>query len=246
MFWLASYYSPPSATINPYLTSNYNNDELVVMPFFRQLPRDDPDVEEIFGGTQLRNKEMNRYQPIPQDKARLVVNFSSRSYLLNKVKTISFTITSSVTLTKVESCIPSHQFSASFASVTCRRKRGGIAELPVTNWKDIQLAIQPTNVQPVEPTIIYALNPPTGSVELPLIRSSKDEHLLNEKQSSPVMPPSQQARMKRLLFHFVATTTVVSYTFFSATSTKTVSLLSVADQGPGFLICRPEGYSVCS
>ncbi|KAI9559246.1 hypothetical protein GHT06_016035 [Daphnia sinensis] len=243
MYWLAPYYSPQSATINDYLSSNYNNDELE-MPFFRQLPRTDPDREEA--DTKLRNKELNRYQPLPQNNARFVVNFSSRTHLLNKLNTITFTITSSVTFTKVQSCIPSNQFSFSFASVICRRKRGEMAESSITNWKDIQSAIKPTYVKPLEPTVIAALNPLTGNAELPLISSSKDEDLLNEKQSPELMPLSKQSRMKRLFFHFVTTTTVVSYTFFSATSTKTVSLLSLVGQGPGSLICRPEGFSVCS
>ncbi|KAK4010349.1 uncharacterized protein LOC116920973 [Daphnia magna] len=242
MFWLAPYYSRQSATINDYLSSNYNNDELE-MPCFRQLQRTDPGSKEA--DPKLRNKELIRYQPLPPNNARFVVNFSSRTHLLNKVNTITFTITSSVTFTKVQSCIPSNQFFPNFASVICRRKRAEIVE-SITNWKDIQLAIKPTYVQPVEPTVILALNLLTENAELPLISSSKDEDLLNEKQSSQEMPLSKQSRMKRLFFHLVTTTTVVSYTFFSATSTKTVNLLSVVGQGPGYLICRPEGFSVCS
>lgn len=98
----------------------------------------------------------------------------------------------------------------------------------------------------VEPTVISALNLLTGNAELPLISSSKDEDLLNEKQNSQEMPLSKQSRMKRLFFHLVTTTTVVNYTFFSATITKTVNLLSVVGQGPGYLICRLEGFLVCS
>nr|WBD92706.1 putative cladoceran-specific protein type 1 [Daphnia magna] len=209
-----------SQSINDYLSSNYNNDELE-MPFFRQLQRTDPGRKEA--DTKLRNKELNRYQPLPPNNARFVLNFSSRTHLLDKVNTITFTITSSVTFTK----------------------RAEIVE-SITNWKYIQLAIKPTYVQPVEPTVISALNLLTGNAELPLISSSKDEDLLNEKQNSQEMPLSKQSRMKRLFFHLVTTTTVVSYTFFSATITKTVNLLSVVEQGPGYLICRLEGFLVCS
>ncbi|XP_057368657.1 uncharacterized protein LOC130689733 [Daphnia carinata] len=242
VFWLAPHYPPLSATIHGYFTSNYNNDELE-MPFFRQLPRNDPVREENYVGIKLRTKDVNRYQPLPQNNARFVINFSSLSPLLNKVKTITFTITSSVTFTKVQSCLPTNQFyTSAFTSVTCRRKRSAIVES-----SDVQLTINPTNMQPIEPTIVSALNAPSGNAERPLISSSKDEDLLDEKQNSQAMPQSKQSRMQRLFFHFVTTTTVVSYTFFSATSTKTVSFVSVGNaQGPGYLTCRPEGYIVCS
>nr|WBD92716.1 putative cladoceran-specific protein type 1 [Daphnia magna] len=232
---------------------------------------------------------------------RIIISKASRTNLLKKMKTVTFTLVSTLTIVTVQSCIPISEFASGWAGAMCRKRRGFL-ESSDSKSETSQFAIAPSGVQPVEqtvlssprdptaaengpfvngpfvndpavnhgvisskdedilddfsnvtlkavgvePTVISALNLLTENAELPLISSSKDEDLLNEKQSSQEMPLSKQSRMKRLFFHFVTTTTVVSYTFFSATSTKTVNLLSVVGQRPGYLICRPEGFSVCS
>jgi hypothetical protein len=68
--------------------------------------------------------------------------------------------------------------------------------------------------------------------------SSKDE---DEGTSSP----ASYSRGKRFFFHFVTTTTVISYSFLSTTVTKTVSLLNTLAFPGAYLICRPDGYAVC-
>ncbi len=67
------------------------------------------------------------------------------------MKTITFTFTSSLTFTSVQSCIPSAQFSPGSADVICRRKRRELVEADQGIKSDdemTQFAITPSDVQP--------------------------------------------------------------------------------------------------
>jgi hypothetical protein len=89
-------------------------------------------------------------KPQQQDDQRFLINLASPNLLTRKVKTITFTLTSSLTFTSVQSCIPSAQFATGAAEITCRRKRrGGIVEaLDISKPEDTQFVIIPTDVQP--------------------------------------------------------------------------------------------------
>jgi hypothetical protein len=116
--------------------------------------------EEKFPDVQARRKIVNRFptrnrpsffQPKPQpNDPRFVINLATPYNIFNrKVKTITFTFTSSLTFTTVKSCIPSDQFSSGSADVTCRRKRRGIVEARgIKSDESTQFVIAPSDVQP--------------------------------------------------------------------------------------------------
>ena len=118
--------------------------------------------DETFPDVQSRRKVVNRFpsrnrpsffrpnKPVSQNDPRFVINLASPYNLFNrKVKTITFTFTSSLTFTSVQSCIPSSQFSFGLADVTCRRKRRGLVASPEIQSEDAQqFAITPSYVQP--------------------------------------------------------------------------------------------------
>lgn len=122
----------------------------------------DEDKEDQFPvQVQARRKTVNSFptrfrpsflQPKPQqqDDQRFLINLASPNLLTRKVKTITFTLTSSLTFTSVQSCIPSAQFATGAAEITCRRKRrGGFVEaLDISKPEDTQFVIIPTDVQP--------------------------------------------------------------------------------------------------
>lgn len=110
--------------------------------------------EGEFPDAQSRIKGFNRHRPLlfqtksPKDP-RVVINLSSQSnFFIRGVKTITFTMTSSVTFTSVHSCIPSADFFTGAADRTCRRKRRGIAEARGFRSEESQFAIAPSEVQP--------------------------------------------------------------------------------------------------
>lgn len=111
------------------------------------------DAEDEFPDAQSRIKGFNRLRPFFQHKAqqqspRVVVNLATRTNFLNKVKTITFTLTSTVTFTSVKSCIPSNHFYVGAADKTCRRKRRSIVEDEEIDSVETQFAIAPSDVQP--------------------------------------------------------------------------------------------------
>lgn len=79
----------------------------------------------------------------------------------------------------------------------------------------------------------------------PEIVSSNNEVTLTNRYTSPAVDGS--SRGKRLFFHLVTTSTLISYTFIPTTITKTVNFSNTFYYfyGGGQLICRPEGYAVC-
>lgn len=108
--------------------------------------------EDQFPDVQSRGKfGVSRYRPwflqhqTPQYNPRIVINLASRTNLLNKVKTVTFTFTSSVTFTSVQSCIPSTEFSPGSAGVNCRKRRGVLES--DSKLETIQFAIAPSDVQ---------------------------------------------------------------------------------------------------
>ncbi|XP_059351561.1 uncharacterized protein LOC132088022 [Daphnia carinata] len=277
LLWLLTYYSPqPTFRKYNYLLPNYDvSEDGRPLPFFKQLTTSsispiysqdkEPYLNAIqnpkalqdnqFPDIELRNKlDNSRYGPSflqqtkPQFDPRVVINVASRTNLLNRVKTITVTFVSSVTFTSVQSCIPSTEFYPGATAVTCRRKRRELYESPDDHSEAIQqFAISPSNVQPMEPTVLssvdpIAVKPGDNGTFNHGIASSKEEDTLGG-WPSVTSRPLGYFRGERLFFHLVTTTTAISYTFLSTTVTKTVNLLYPYFGGQ--LVCLPQGYAVC-
>ncbi len=111
------------------------------------------DAEDEFPDAQSRIKGFNRLRPflqnMAQQRSRVVVNLASRTNFLNKVKTITFTLTSGVTFSSVQSCIPSNHFYVGAADKTCRRKRRANVEDQGSGIEseETQFVITPSDVQ---------------------------------------------------------------------------------------------------
>ncbi|KAI9559250.1 hypothetical protein GHT06_016039 [Daphnia sinensis] len=277
LLWLLTYYTPQQTVRKyNYPPANYDvSEDERPPPSFKQLapssgsPIYSQDKEPYLNAIQIpksfqenqypdvesRNKlDNSRYGPSflqqmkPQFNPRIVVNLASRTNLLNKVKTITVTFISSVTFTSVQSCIPSTEFYPGSTAVACRRKRRELNEPLDNNLGAIQqFAIRPSNVQPVEPTVLSSVDPSAVKAGNDMIfhhgiASSKDEDNLSG-WPSVTLKPLGYSRGERLFFHFVTTTTAISYTFLSTTVTKTVNLLYPYFGGQ--LVCLPQGYAVC-
>nr|WBD92714.1 putative cladoceran-specific protein type 1 [Daphnia magna] len=224
-------------------------------PHFRTVQNPKRVHENQLLDVQLRNKLGNsRYWPSfleqlkPQFNPRIIINLANRTNLLNKVKTITFTFTSSLTFTSVQSCIPSTDFFPGFNAVACRKRRGLVES---SDLGTSQFTITPSDVQPMEPNVLSWLDPsvenrqsgnnPTVNAN---VVSSKDDGTLDKWQSVTLKPLGHYSRGKRLYLHFVTTKTAISYTSLSTTLTKTVNLLNPFF-GAGQLVCLPQGYAVC-
>ncbi|XP_057368642.1 uncharacterized protein LOC130689719 [Daphnia carinata] len=239
---------------HPPAIATYSQDK---QPYLNAIENANNVDEDQFPDVQLRGKlGVSRYRPSflqqlkPQYHPRIVINLASRTNLLNKVKTVTFTFTSSVTFTSVQSCIPSTEFSPGSAGVNCRKRRE-VLESSHSQLEPSQFAIAPSGVQPVEHTALPSQDPTAENGPFandPAVNhgivSSKDEGVVDES-SNVTLTPVGRIRDKRFFFHLVTTTTAISYTFLSTTVTKTVNLLSQIDPLMGQLVCVPQGYSVC-
>ncbi|XP_046459120.1 uncharacterized protein LOC124205689 isoform X2 [Daphnia pulex] len=231
-------------------------------------PNDEEGEDQFPVQVQGRRKTMNSFptrfrpsflQPKPQkDDPRFLINLASPNLITRKVKTITFTLTSSLTFTSVQSCIPSAQFYTGAADIACRRKRrGGIVApldaLDISKPEDTEFAITPTDVQPVEPTELTSLDlsnehhqwAKNQTLNHGLVSSMNEDLNADATAESLVSTPAVRSRGQRFFVHLVTTTTVTSYSFLSTTVTKTVSLLNTLLNPGGGLICLPYGYSVC-
>lgn len=100
---------------------------------------ENPDIQSRINAIRQRRPAFVKR---PQSDQRLLF-----SYLTNlKTTTASFTLTSSVTLTSVQSCIAAVKFLDDAAKTTaCRRKRDLLEGSPTP--ADLQFAIVPSNTQ---------------------------------------------------------------------------------------------------
>ncbi|EFX73017.1 hypothetical protein DAPPUDRAFT_110232 [Daphnia pulex] len=180
LFWLSRYYSPrPSFDYYNHQPVNYADNQgedddsfhplmpsafsQKARPYLNAIgnPNDEEEENQFPVQVQGRRKTMNSFptrfrpsflqsKPQQQDDPRFLINLASPNLITRKVKTITFTLTSSLTFTSVQSCIPSAQFYTGAADVACRRKRRGgiVAPLTISKPADTQFAITPTDVQP--------------------------------------------------------------------------------------------------
>ncbi|XP_059351562.1 uncharacterized protein LOC132088023 [Daphnia carinata] len=280
LLWLLSYYSPQLGVSNyDYQPVNYHNGDdgrtatssnrLTPSsgsqtysqdrePHFRTIPNRKSVHKNQFPEVHFRNKGDNsRYrlpflqQFKPHFNPRFVINLANRTKLLNKVTTITFTFTSSVTFTSVQSCIPSSDFFPGLDAVTCRKRRNLVRESLDHQLGTSQFTFTPSVIQPMEQTVLFSLDPNAANRQSgndptvnPSVVSSIDDGTLDESPSVTLRPLGY-SRDKRFFFHLVTTKTVISYTSLSTTLTKTVNLLDPIF-GAGQLICLPQSYTVCS
>jgi hypothetical protein len=112
-----------------------------------EYQRDDFNEAEEFPDTQSRKKITNNIRPRPlsnklphQQKQRFFYNYYTN---VNSIltKTATFTLTSTLSLTTVQSCIAAAKFKDDAAKATaCRRKRGILEIEP----EETQFEIDPT------------------------------------------------------------------------------------------------------
>ncbi|KAI9558802.1 hypothetical protein GHT06_015591 [Daphnia sinensis] len=200
--------------------------------------------EEENSDVQSRFNEYRERRPAivkrPQSDERLLL-----SYLTNlKTTTASFTLTSSVTLTSVQSCIAAAKFLDDAAKTTaCRRKRDLLEDSP--SPADLQFAIVPSETQQVIPTTVPLLDVTREHRQMSSDQALQDAIASSKGLSSADLSGSvswlKQMRAPRLFNTYSLTsTTITSYKFSSTTVTKTVAI--AADMK---VLCLPAGYIVC-
>ncbi|XP_045028861.1 uncharacterized protein LOC116920962 [Daphnia magna] len=186
---------------------------------------------------------------------RIVISKASRTNLLKKMKTVTFTLVSTLTIVTVQSCIPISEFTSGWAGAICRKRRGFL-ESSDSKSETSQFAIAPSGVQPVEQTVLSSPRDPTAAENGPFVNdpavnhgviSSKDEDILDDF-SNVTLKAVVYLREKRFFSHLVTTTTSISYALLNLTVTKTVNLLNPNPFFPpiGQLACLPQGFVVCS
>ncbi|XP_057369330.1 uncharacterized protein LOC130690333 [Daphnia carinata] len=182
-------------------------------------------LEDVHSRTKDPSLSRPKYQYRPQE--RLFVNFA---------KTATFTVTSSLSITSIQSCIAAAKFLDDAAkSKACRRKR---EILDVSGQESTQF--------PVIPSKIQELVMPTALPSLELNRENRqvsfdqnDYASLGEISGS--ISPEKHLREKRFFnFYSVTSTTITTYSIMSTTSTKTVAVA-----GDGEVECLPSGWVVC-
>ncbi|EFX63263.1 hypothetical protein DAPPUDRAFT_268750 [Daphnia pulex] len=155
MYWLSHHYLPHPAfnNYNNYQTITMTSIKVILRSYVASHPKDPWTVSigHCLANAQSRIKGFNRHRPLlfpaksPKDP-RVVINLASQSnFFTRRVKTITFTMTSSVTIiTSVQSCIPSADFFTGATDRTCRRKRRGIVEARGFRSEESQFAIAPS------------------------------------------------------------------------------------------------------
>lgn len=101
-----------------------------------------------YADVQSRAKASNRYKTSPLNNVnpRFLFNMFSSMTFTDPVKTATFTLTSTVNITSVQSCISSSLFASGSSNVICRRKRDLPYILGVEEPED-QFAIYPSEPQ---------------------------------------------------------------------------------------------------
>ncbi|XP_057369325.1 uncharacterized protein LOC130690329 isoform X2 [Daphnia carinata] len=261
-WWLPSYYSPQPAVAS-YQHIYYNNFPENT-PSFRQVKPSRPYVtnsaqlnpsymdvdysndftedivDDEYPITESRNRVPEvRYRPaLPNRVAipnpRFFINYYTNVASL-LTKTATFTVTSSLSLTSIQSCIAAAKFLDDAAkSKACRRKREIIDNAP--HSEDLQFAIIPSQTQQVTPTAVPSLDGETGHLPPYQVDSFND----NVGELSGSISAAQNLRERRFLKYSVTSTTVTTFSILSTTVTKTVALA-----GDGEVECLPSGYVVC-
>lgn len=118
------------------------------------MSNQDSDVEVEYQDVQSRAKGFNRFrnpsylQQDLENKGRFFINLLSTS--ANPLfRTIKFTITSTINITSVQSCIAASLFtSAAAQNNICRRKRQNGLDVFFDETETDQFMIEPTETQP--------------------------------------------------------------------------------------------------
>ena len=107
--------------------------------------------ETEFDDIQSRIKSSNRYKPSPLDpiNPRFLFNLLGQFTITDPVKTATFTYTSHVNITTVQSCISSSLFANGSSNVICRRKRDLLHFLAMKESDEVnQFDISPSETLP--------------------------------------------------------------------------------------------------
>ncbi|KZS01001.1 Uncharacterized protein APZ42_002479 [Daphnia magna] len=213
------------------------------MQFFRQyrpmrpipylqseVHRTATDFQDSLEDVQSRTKELSlsrpKYQYRPQER-----------FFVNYAKTATFTVTSSLSLTSIQSCIAAAKFLDDAAKTkACRRKREILDLLPGPEFTQF----------PIIPSKIKEHVMPTALPSLGLNRENRQvsydqSDYLSSGEISGSISPEKHLRGKRFFkFYSVASTTITTYSITSTTSTKTVAVA-----GDGEVECLPSGWVIC-
>ncbi|KAI9558800.1 hypothetical protein GHT06_015589 [Daphnia sinensis] len=265
-WWLPSYYTP-QPTVSSYQHIYYNNFPENA-PSFRQVKPSRPyltnnaplnpsyvDVDysndftediadDEFPITESRNRVPEvRYRPALSNRfaipnPRFFINYYTNVASL-LTKTATFTVTSSLSVTSIQSCIAAVKFLDDAAkSKACRRKREILDN--GHHSEDLQFSIVPSETQQVTPTAVPSLELTGENRHLPLYQVDSFDDNVAVGELSGSISAAQNLRERRFLKYSVTSTTVTTYSIFSTTSTKTVALAGDLE-----VECLPAGYIVC-
>ncbi|EFX82564.1 hypothetical protein DAPPUDRAFT_101160 [Daphnia pulex] len=210
----------------PYFPQNVELDPSFVADDYYQ---DDFNAEEDYPDVHSRNKVSSaiRYRPFSnnQQQQRFFFNYYNSNINSILTKTVTFTLTSTVSLTTVQSCIAAANFLDAAAQTTpCRRKR----DILENAQEDAQFIIAPSETQRVTPTALPSLDVIRKNRQLPV-----DDNISGSISQSG----RENLRVKRFLKYSVTSVTVTTYSFLSATVTKPVAIGAAAA-----VLCLPSGW----
>ncbi|XP_046645990.1 uncharacterized protein LOC124336283 isoform X2 [Daphnia pulicaria] len=251
---------PPLHQFSPINRVAHMNPELV--PSFMDAGFQNVFSENEFPNDQPRFKGFNRYRPSSvayEQEPRFFFKNVASAYSNVFDKTATFTLTSSVTLTTVETCIAAINILDAPKTTYCRRKRDFLGDLA----DDFQFDIVPSRSEQVMTTKFpspdlmldgYTIDgnaisldsipqvDPDGETSFQDVTTSfKDPNQVSTSVEVPAfLSWWNNLRGKMLFSHSLASTTVTSFSFTSTTVTKTVA---IADEAQ--IKCLPLGWVVC-
>ncbi|XP_045027841.1 uncharacterized protein LOC116935078 [Daphnia magna] len=262
LVWLSPYMSKQKPVLHKYQQVFYEPVDTDV-PYFRyskplhpavtyhqqkdeQFEYDDAhhdDINEVFVDSQSRSKGSQL-----QEKSNPRFFFGTATTIRNPfIKTATFTLFTTISLSSVVSCIVAGDFvDAAAQAKPCRRKRDLVHQPDQTNE---QYFISPSEPQKFTATAVpYPSDLMRDKRQLPIFQGTSlwnKDIIESTKEENDVSYfwPTKNRKEQRFLFdnsHYVASTTVTSYNFVSTTVTKTVDV--AIDVG---LNCVPTGYVVC-
>ncbi|XP_057368449.1 uncharacterized protein LOC130689526 [Daphnia carinata] len=210
---------------------------------FEYADVDHDDMNEVFADSQSRSKGSQL-----AEKLNPRFFFGTATTIRNPfIKTATFTLFTTISLSSVVSCIVAGDFvDAAAQAKRCRRKRYLLDQWDKTNEQHF---ISPSEPQKFTATAVpYPSELMRDQRQLPIFQGTSlwnNDIIQSTKDEDDVgyLTPTEKRKEQRFIFensHYVASTTVTSYNFVSTTVTKTVDV--AIDVG---LNCVPTGYVVC-
>ncbi|KAI9559256.1 hypothetical protein GHT06_016045 [Daphnia sinensis] len=258
LVWLSPYLSKQKPVLHKY-QQVFHEPVDIDIPYFRYSKplhpaviysqKDEPfehgdheDINGVFVDSQSRSKGSQL-----AEKLNPRFFFGTATTIRNPfIKTATFTLFTTISLSSVVSCIVAGDFvDAAAQAKPCRRKR-----YLLLDQSDNNNLISPSEPQNFMATAVpYPSDLMRGQRQLPIFQGTSswnNDIIQSTKEENDVgyfHSPAMSRKGQRFLFensHYVASTTVTSYNFVSTTVTKTVDV--AIDVG---LNCVPTGYVVC-